>query len=464
MVLSKREAETGSSTNRGYVIDFITGKKLKRTKEEPVRQKIEHMLVEDYGFPKEQMDIEFAIQRGSNRNNEKADIVVFNDDKKQDQAHIHLVVETEHPGVEFDNQVISYATATTAQFCIWSNGESTLFFYRDPRNPIAFEQIPEIPRNGETIQDIGRHLKDQLKPTHNLKMIFENIHNQLYGSANIRRPEELGREMTKILFCKIFDEKDPDPRCKFKATIDEIVGEIGNSAICTRMIDMFDSVKREYPDVFEPNEKIRLDNDSVSLVVSKLQHIAFMKTDSDIVGESFEVFVPEELKGEKGEFFTPRPIVRMAVKMIAPSGVKKEKILDPACGSGGFLTVAMEEVRSEIDNKYRRSHLSKNAIEKIKSDYVGCNINGVDVERDLVSISKAYMAIMGDGRSRIFGADSLAHPDTWDPVMRESIKFDDFDVILTNPPFGSTISTTKKDILRQYEFGKNIRISGGGGR
>ena len=459
MARAKRGTGTGMNTNLEYVVDFITGKRLKKTKEEPVRQKIERMLVEDYGFPKERMDIEFRIQRGVRRSNERADIVVFNDNKQKDQAHIYLVAEAEHPGIEFDNQVISYATATTAQFCIWSNGERMLFFYRDPQNPIAFEQIPEIPRNGETIKDIGRHLKDQLKPAHNLKMVFENIHNQLYGSANIRRPEELGREMTKILFCKIFDEKDPDPKCKFRATIEEIVSKTGKAAISTRIKDTFANVKQEYSDVFETDERIRLDDDSVSLVVSKLQHMAFMKTDSDIVGKSFEVFVPEELKGEKGEFFTPRPIVRMAVRMIAPSGVRKEKILDPACGSGGFLTVAMEEARSGIDKKYKKSHLSKNNIEKIKADYVGRYINGIDVERDLVSISKAYMAIIGDGRSRIFGADSLAHPDTWDPVMKALIKFGNFDVILTNPPFGSKIPIKKKDILQQYEFGKKIRVS-----
>ena len=454
---------TGTKRNPSheYVIDFITGKKLKKTKEEPIRQEIEHMLVEDYGFSKEQMDIEFKIQRGSKRDNEKADIVVFNDDKKKDQMNMHLVVETEHPGVEFDFQLISYVTATTAPFCIWSNGETMLFFYRDPKNPIVFEPIPEIPRKGETIQDIGRHLKDQLKPAHNLKMVFENIHNQLYGSANIRRPEELGREMTKILFCKIFDEKDPASKCKFRATINEIVSETSNAAISARISKTFTDVKREYPDVFETDEKIRLDDDSVSLVVSKLQHIAFMKTDSDIVGKSFEVFVPEELKGEKGEFFTPRPIVRMAVSMIAPSGVQKEKILDPACGSGGFLTVAMEEIRSEIDKKYKKSHLSKNNIEKIKADYVGRYICGIDVEKDLVSISKAYMAIVGDGRSGIFCADSLAHPDTWDYIMREQIKFGGFDVIFTNPPFGSKIPIKKRDILQQYEFGKKIQVRNG---
>jgi len=453
----KVKASAKPTTKKGHIVDFVTGRLVRETKEEPVRQAIEHMLVEDYGYSKNQMDIEFKIQRGSKRGNEEADIVVFNDSKKKDQMNILLVVETEHPGVEFDNQLISYVTATTAPFCIWSNGEKTLFFYRDPKNPIAFEPIPEIPRKGETIKDIGRHLKNQLKPAHNLKMLFENIHNQLYGTANIRRPEELGREMTKILFCKIFDEKDPDPKCQFRATVDEMADDNSKSKIVQRLKKIFDDVKNEYSDVFEHSEKINLDDDSVVFIVSKLQQISLMKSDTDTVGKSFEVFVPEELKGEKGEFFTPRPIVTMAVNMIAPDGIKKEKVLDPACGSGGFLTMAMEKVREDIDQKYKKSHLTENQIEKIKSDYIGKNFCGVDVEEDLVRISKAYMAIVGDGRSGIFRSDSLAEPDFWHESMKNKIKLGTFDVVLTNPPFGKKISITKKSILQQFDLGKEVK-------
>jgi type I restriction enzyme M protein len=444
-------------SKKGYVKDFITGRLFRESKEEPVRQAIEHLLVEDYGYSKDQMDVEFKIQRGSKRGNEEADIVIFNDSKKKDQMNVFLIVETEHPGVEFDNQLISYVTATTAPFCIWSNGEKTLFFYRDPKNPTVFEEIPEIPRNGETIKDIGRHLKKQLKPAHNLKMVFENIHNQLYGSANIRRPEELGREMTKILFCKIFDEKNPDPKCNFRATVDEIIDDKGKSKIVQRLKKIFEDVKEEYADVFNKSEKINLDDDSISFIVSKLQHIGLMKSDADSVGKSFEVFVPEELKGEKGEFFTPRPVVRMAVSMIAPDGIKKDKILDPACGSGGFLTVALEKVRNDYDEKYKNSHLTKQQVEKIKSDYVAKHFCGVDIEEDLIRISKAYMAIVGDGRSGIFKADSLTEPEFWSDSMKEKLKFGSFDVILTNPPFGKKIPISKPSVLQQFDLGKEAK-------
>lgn len=239
-----------ASARSGYVRDFITGKLLRSTPEEKVRQLIEHMLVEDYGYSKDQMDIEFNIQRGSKKGNERADIVIFNDSKTKDQMNIFLVVETEPPDHDFDYQVISYVTATPALFCMWSNGKKTLFFYRSPKNPTAFEPLQQIPAKGETLNDIGRHLKIQLKPVTALKLMFQNIHNQLYASANIRRPEELGREMTKLLFCKIYDEKDPSPKCQFRATVDEMVDDKGRQIISNRIKVMFEKVKKANSTIF----------------------------------------------------------------------------------------------------------------------------------------------------------------------------------------------------------------------
>lgn len=457
---SKTES-TEDLTKSGYVRDFITGKLLKYTKEEVVRQAVEKMLVDDYGYSKDQMDIEFKIQRGSKKGNEEADIVIFNDTKNKDQMNIYLVVETEAPEHDFDNQVISYVTATPASFCMWANGKKTLFFYRSPKNPTIFESLQQIPRKGETINDIGRYLKTQLKPATNLKMIFENIHNQLYGSANIRRAEKLGAEMTKLLFCKIYDEKSLDLKCEFRATVDELITDDGIDKIATRIKSIFVDVKKEYSDVFGEHEEVQLDNHSVALIVSKLQQISLMKSDSDTVGNAFEVFVPDELKGTKGEFFTPRPVVRMAVGMISPDGTKKEKIIDPACGSGGFLTVAMEKVRADLDRKYARSHLPEKQIEQIKGDYVRNYFYGIDVEQDLARISKAYMAIIGDGRSGIFCDDSLVNPSKWSEVMQDKITFNTFDVLITNPPFGAKIADTRKEVLEQYDLAKFQKDSNG---
>lgn len=457
--LTNEESNTAEvhSPKSGYIKDFITEKPLKYTKEEAVRQTIEHMLVEDYGYTKDQMDIEFKIQRGSKKGAEKADIVIFTDEKRKEQMNIYIVVETEPPEKEFDNQVISYVTATPATFCIWSNGKKTLFFHRPLKQPTIFEPIDQIPRKGETVTDIGKYLKIQLKPSANLKMIFENIHNQLYASANIRRPEKLGSEITKILFCKIYDENNPDPKCHFRGTVEEMMSDEGKGVIASRIKKLFLGVQSDYNDVFNKTEEILLDDHSITFVISKLQHISLTQSDTDVVGKAFEVFVPEELKGTKGEFFTPRPVVRMTVDMIKPSGAKKEKIIDPACGSGGFLIVAMEKAKADIDNKYKKSHLSSTQIEKIKNDYVRDYFYGVDVEPDLARMSKAYMAIARDGRGGIFCVDSLASPSSWSEIVRSKIKLGTFDVLMTNPPFGAKIAITRNDILEQFDLGKEVQ-------
>jgi len=167
------------------------------------------------------------------------------------------------------------------------------------------------------------------------------------------------------------------------------------------------------------------------------------------VGDAFEVFIGPTLRGEKGQFFTPRNVVRLCVEILDPK--PDEKVIDPACGSGGFLIVALEHVWKKIEEKYK--HLPKEKVGSLKTEIASKNFYGIDKEFDLAKVSKAYMAIVGDGRGGIFCADSLVSPEEWTPIQREKIKLGSFDVLLTNPPFGSKIPITSKSLLEQYELG-----------
>jgi type I restriction enzyme M protein len=128
-----------------------------------------------------------------------------------------------------------------------------------------------------------------------------------------------------------------------------------------------------------------------------------------------------------------------------------EKVIDPACGSGGFLIVALEHVWRKIEEQYK--HVPKEKIGSMKTEVASKNFYGIDKEFDLAKVSKAYMAIVGDGRGGIFCSDSLVNIAEWKPLMRERIKLNSFDVLLTNPPFGSKIPITDKSLLEQYELG-----------
>jgi len=164
-------------------------------------------------------------------------------------------------------------------------------------------------------------------------------------------------------------------------------------------------------------------------VVSFLQNYSLINTQRDVISESFQAFWGPGLRGEKGQFFTPRNVVKMCVRMLDPK--PGDRVIDPACGSGGFLI----EVLSHLDNKGNAK-----------------NIFGIDKEIDLVKISKAYMAIIGDGHSNIFCADSL-YPESWPEDMKNQIKNHSFDIVITNPPFGAKIYIDDKRILRNFKLG-----------
>ncbi|HIE51449.1 MAG TPA: methyltransferase domain-containing protein [Armatimonadetes bacterium] len=255
-----------------------------------------------------------------------------------------------------------------------------------------------------------------------LPEVFKQIHYYLYSNSNIPRAERLGAEMVRILFCKIFDETHNRGGKEFVIRPNE-----GSQAIGGRIRRLFEKVKDSYPDVFGKEEKIYLDEESIRYVVEKLQNYVLTETERDVIGEAFQAFWGPGLRGEKGQFFTPRNVVRLCVEMLNPE--PGERIIDPACGSGGFLVEVLSHLRGSFYNVY-----------------------GIDKEIDLVKICKAYMAIVGDGYTNIFCADSL-YPESWSESMREVIADESFDVVLTNPPFGARIFIEDQRILKGYELG-----------
>ncbi|MEM2153895.1 MAG: N-6 DNA methylase [Nitrososphaeria archaeon] len=256
-----------------------------------------------------------------------------------------------------------------------------------------------------------------------LPEVFKQIYYYLYSNSNIPRAERLGSEMIRILFCKIYDELNNASK-EFKIVSGENEDDVGN-----KIKQLFEKVKRTYPDVFDAEERIHLDHKSIRFVVEKLQNYKLIGTERDVISEAFQAFWGPGLRGEKGQFFTPRNVVRMCIDMLEPK--PEEKIIDPACGTGGFLI----ETLSRFGKGF---HFRE--------------IYGIDKDIDLVKICKAYMVIVGNGHTNIFCADSL-HPETWSKEMQEVIKDESFDIVLTNPPFGAKIFIEDKNILKNFELG-----------
>ena len=449
-------------------LDFATDKPLTNLgPEELVRQDYERTLHFDYGYSRDQMDIEVRISRGSKGPKDAADIVVYRTDnllERDQNKDIVGIVETKRPNRQDGlRQLKTYISASSAIWGVWTNGKDIAYVYHDPATGALLDDyIFDIPRNGETVEDIGRLSKADLIPaqSHSLRPIFNRILQTLYANTStISRKERLGGEMIRIIFAKIWDERyNQDRPPEFRVGLNETP-----EAVKQRVTGLFEDLKAELVEdgIFDESDTITLDARSVAWVVGQLERYSLSKTDKDVVGEAFEVFAESKLVGEKGEFFTPREVVRVAVDLVDPKA--GQLIIDPACGSGGFLIYALEHVWRSMDED-RRYRNSPN-LEQEKQNVARRCFFGIDKEIDLVRISKAYMAIAGDGRGGIAQENTLhaaAHFEGQAKTLfTDHDAFKQFDIIFTNPPFGAD-NKVLKDEASQFALGHSWKKVGEG--
>lgn len=457
----------------GFICDTATGKPVDgRKPEEAVRQLYEKELHNDYGYEYAQMDIEVRIQRGerSNKKNksekERADIVVYQTSdpgKRTQHEDILGIIETKRPTrKEGVKQLMSYMSATSCKWGVWTNGQEIEYLYRHPTSGVIRRDfVFQIPKNGESFENIGRISKATLQPSSNLKVIFRRLLQTLYANTNISRREKLGAEMIRLLFCKIFDETyDRNALPDFRVSFDEKPKQVAK-----RVRGIFDKVKEDLCEdgVFDQNEEIKLDDKSIAYVVGQLERYSLLTTDKDVIGDAFEVFAESKLVGEKGEFFTPREVVKMAIKVVSPK--PKQTIVDPACGSGGFLIYALEHVWDAMRADRQWKGLPAEDLKKEQKKIAERYFYGIDKEIDLVKIAKAYMAIIGDGKSKIVHENTLHTPEDYTPRATELFVVDNvmrgFDCVLTNPPFGSKIKVLQDD-AKHFDLGHKWKKSEGG--
>ena len=430
----------------GYLKDFITGKILKDTPEERRRQEIERRLVEECGYPKELIDTEVQIQFGSQKLG-RADIVVFRDKKSKDpnkNAYIIVEVKREHrkDGIE---QLESYINATTSEFGIWYNGRD-IAFLRRLRKPHEFQEISRIPGYGEKFEDLEKPLiKTQLKPAFNLKVRFDEIHNYLYANEGFLK-EKLFGEIIELIFMKIVDEKSPRNEVWFwisEREYEELL-EKGSSRSFTQRIErLWKETKSFYPEL---DGDLLLKPLSIAEILRRLQEVSFLKTRDDVKGTAFQTFIHENMRGDRGEFFTPQPAIELAVGMLNPN--YHESVIDPACGTGRFLIWAMEHVR-------KKYNLNARGV----ADYARAHIAGIDINPDLVKVAKMYMVLFEDGWTNIFAANSLLPFHELEEIAEKmrvprpaTPEPNKFDVLLTNPPFGTKGKVNASKILAHFDL------------
>lgn len=439
---------------KGYLIDYISGNEVKATPEEvDAVQVFSKILVEDYGYPKECIQTHpqhrVKVRPSDEKKEYPVDIALFtNEDRNEDD--IYIVVECKKKNrKDGRTQLEDYLRFCKAQMGVWFNGEERFFIKKYEKNgKVMFSEIPNIPQFGQRLEDIGKFKRSDLRPTHNLKAVFRAIRNHLAANTvGATRDEVLAQQLINVIFCKIYDERFTEPNniVDFRAGFEEEA-----DVVKERLLGIFEKVKRKYKEVMDKQDNISLDANSIVYVIGELQNYCLIEAERDTVADAFEIFIGHALKGGQGQFFTPRNVVKMMVDILDPSD--EDLIIDPSCGSGGFLVESLRHVWRKLDEEGEKYNWSKTNLQEEKMEVALNRICGIDKDYFLSKVAKAYMAILGDGKSGIFCEDSLDLPSNWNNKTRIKIDKNKFSILLTNPPFGSKIPVRGEDKLGQYNL------------
>ena len=446
---------------QGRLLDYIDGKSQRReTFEEYVRQEIAKSLVEEYGYLRENVAIEFTIRLGSRK--PRVDIVVFSNGKPHEQQHASLIVECKSPSTRPSDQkngvgqLHSYmAACPNAHYGVWTNGDERKVYLRTTlEGTLSFEEIADIPQVGTSLAEAQRPTFASLRPAASdaLLFAFRRCHNYIAGNQGLQKSDAFW-ELLKLIFCKIHDERFSE-RVDFYVGSDERHDPQGQERATKRIAALFEAVRDSYPQIFKSTEELELIPQVLTYIVSQLQIYSLLDSPVDVKGKAYEEIVGSNLRGDRGEFFTPRNICRMATEMLAP--MPDDLILDPACGTGGFLVVAMNQVIKNIEatevGKWNDTERARaNALKRVNR-FLASNIVGIDLNPNLVKACKMNMVMNNDGSGGLFQGNSLDKR-SWSPELLSLDLEGGVDVILTNPPFGSKIPIDDPSILSSFDLG-----------
>lgn len=469
----------------GKICDYVDGKFRNDTPEEYVRQTVEKRLVNEHKYLPKQIRIEYTLQLGSRK--PRADIVIFDKEcTEQTQENIKIIIECKKEAVEARNakdgveQLKSYMSACpNCEWGMWTNGRQKEVYRKaiNEKGQIEFMEYNDIPSADGNLDDVNRPKRTTLKNAYddNLLFTFKTCHNHIYVNDGLQKQPAFF-ELLKVIFCKIEDERNIPKPLEFYATSDERANPDGQLTVKKRISKIFEQVKnkKKYRLIFDANDEIKLSPRSLAYIVSELQKYSLLNTNIDIKGKAYEEIVGANLRGDRGEFFTPRNVMKMVVEMINP-GVD-DKVLDSSCGTGGFLVNAMTHVIEKLEKKFEtelgipKAQWSNEAINTFRdriSDMAKSNYFGFDINPDLVKATKMNMVMNNDGSGNILQSNSLLPPHEWTDDFRSNLAealgidktsirnhktIEFFNVIVTNPPFGSKIPIKDKAILEQFEL------------
>jgi type I restriction enzyme M protein len=471
----------------GYTLDYISNRQIKETAKELVRQRIVRALIHEYGFSPEDMELDFPI--GGRK---KVDVAIFHHGKEHTIENLGRAVlcrqepnigknairirDFEQAAKDLEEIETILSEVSAVQYGLWTNGLEFFFIAKEQKRfEIKFNPIGDWPMAEESVgtKDVLSDAHTRVADQEMLKITFRRCHNYIHGNEGMPKDAAFWQFLF-LIFCKMHDEnlrvkQRQAWQRRFWAGPSEQFEENGRKQIRKRIEALFAEVKTQYKNIFRGNEEISLSDRALAFIVSELAKYDFTRTDVDAKGVAYQELVGVNLRGDRGQYFTPRGVVKLVVEMLDPK--ESETLLDPACGTGGFLVATLKLMHDKFRKEKGIVPTNENteeffAIHERLKEYAASNLFGADFDPFLIRAAQMNMVLAGDGRGHLYNINSLEFPlghlNDLGNANRE-IPLGSMDVIATNPPFGSDIPITDKHILEQYELAHSWEKDGEGG-
>jgi type I restriction enzyme M protein len=434
----------------------IQNKKLRYTDpEEKVRAKAYLSLVLDYGYAPEQIDIEVSVEHRIPTI--FADIAVYADKTLKTPLIVVECKREEASQGELEQAVeqgFGYANSMRAKYLWMTSGIRNDYFDVqgfEPKERIK-NRLADLLHAGQKNISRAKYVKGgeggfELKTVEEAELtrIFKQAHDALWAGGK-RNPAEAFDELDKLIFCKIWDERAA--RKKGEPYDFQVFTDDQGDDLKQRIQKLYEKGRATDAEVFK--EDIRLSNAELQSVVGYLAATNLHKTDLDSKGRAFETFMTGFFRGEFGQYFTPRNIVKFIVDALPITNEKL--VLDTSCGSGGFLLHALDKVRKQADEY----HDDKESKEHWRHwhDFAENHLYGIEISEGIARTAKMNMIIHDDGHTNVIAFDGLESIEKMrDKTKNQGFKGGRFDYIITNPPFGSKVKFNEKRYLEEYALG-----------
>ncbi len=472
---SKKEASEVTALEEGKILDYITGKPLKDSAKEQVRQRIARALFHEHGISVDDMEPDFKLKVDGR--NKKVDIAIFEAGAEHTVANLRRVVvcdkEPNHSkkgafkmrdhkqaDKEFGLLHGAMAEAENCAYGLWTNGLEFFFFRREKtRFDVRYEPIGDWPMADESIgtREVVSNARMRRAEPEMLRVAFRRCHNFIHGNEGMPKDAAFW-QFLYLIFAKMHDERQPGDSRRFWAGPTEQFDEKGRKAIRSRIEPLFKEVKKKYSSIFRGNEEITLSDRALAFMVSELAKYDFGRTDVDAKGAAYQEIVGTNLRGDRGQYFTPRGAIKLMVQMLDPK--PDERVLDPACGTGGFLVATLDHLNKKFhaDAEVAVGEESTDEFLSIQDrlgDFVARNLFGADFDQFLVRAAQMNVVMASNAEANLFHMNSLEFPAghlTGVEPAKKAAEFGTMDVVMTNPPFGSDIPITDPNILRHFEL------------